>query len=100
MSETSPQMSAVEVKEEERLASCFNCKKSKVKCVRAEGLIVCSRCTLRKLDCRAPLFHVGRHKGVKKYDPVFFPFFFFFFFFSFHHVFSCPSKLTHAYPLK
>lgn len=58
-------MSTVEVKEEERLASCFNCKKSKVKCVRADGSTVCSRCTLRKLDCRAPVFHVGRHKGVK-----------------------------------
>ncbi|KAI0532269.1 hypothetical protein GGR58DRAFT_523375 [Xylaria digitata] len=52
-------------KDEERLASCFNCKKSKVKCVRPDRSTTCSRCILRKLECRAPLFHVGRHKGVK-----------------------------------
>ncbi|KAI1299544.1 hypothetical protein F5Y03DRAFT_365696 [Xylaria venustula] len=65
MSEVVPWGTNSESKDEERLASCFNCKKSKVKCVRPEGLTTCSRCTQRKLDCRAPLFHVGRHKGVK-----------------------------------
>ncbi|GAW23447.1 hypothetical protein ANO14919_130060 [Xylariales sp. No.14919] len=66
MSETSPwAVSNSEPKDEERLASCFNCKKSKVKCVRPDGSNTCSRCTQRKLECRAPLFHVGRHKGVK-----------------------------------
>ncbi|KAI2641294.1 hypothetical protein GGS21DRAFT_547669 [Xylaria nigripes] len=52
-------------KDEERLASCFNCKRSKVKCVRPEGSTTCSRCIQRSLECTAPLFHVGRHKGVK-----------------------------------
>ncbi|KAH8163149.1 hypothetical protein CIB48_g5101 [Xylaria polymorpha] len=65
MSETSPRTSNPEARDEERLASCFNCKKSKVKCVRPDGSATCSRCTLRKLQCSAPLFHVGRHKGVK-----------------------------------
>ncbi|KAI0399359.1 hypothetical protein F4802DRAFT_590049 [Xylaria palmicola] len=65
MPETSPRASNAEVKDEERLASCFNCKKSKVKCVRPEGSHTCARCTLRRLECSAPLFHVGRHKGVK-----------------------------------
>ncbi|KAI1125528.1 hypothetical protein F5Y10DRAFT_246983 [Nemania abortiva] len=65
MSESLSRPSNVESKEEERLASCFNCKKSKVKCVRPEGSNTCARCALRKLECRAPLFHVGRHKGVK-----------------------------------
>ncbi|KAI0855758.1 hypothetical protein F4860DRAFT_519512 [Xylaria cubensis] len=65
MSETSPRTSNPESKDEERLASCFSCKKSKVKCVRPDGSAACSRCMLRKLECSAPLFHVGRHKGVK-----------------------------------
>ncbi|TGJ82523.1 hypothetical protein E0Z10_g6239 [Xylaria hypoxylon] len=66
MSDISPWvLSNSESKDEERLASCFNCKKSKVKCVRPDGSTTCSRCTQRKLECRAPLFHVGRHKGVK-----------------------------------
>ncbi|TRX93554.1 hypothetical protein FHL15_005526 [Xylaria flabelliformis] len=65
MSETSPRTSNPESKDDERLASCFSCKKSKVKCVRPDGSATCSRCMLRKLECSAPLFHVGRHKGVK-----------------------------------
>ncbi|KAI0114341.1 hypothetical protein GGR51DRAFT_503974 [Nemania sp. FL0031] len=65
MSEPLSRTSNGESKDEERLASCFNCKKSKVKCVRPEGSNTCARCALRKLECRAPLFHVGRHKGVK-----------------------------------
>ncbi|KAI1420017.1 hypothetical protein F5Y12DRAFT_165425 [Xylaria sp. FL1777] len=65
MSEVSSWVSNSESKDEERLASCFNCKKSKVKCVRPEGSTICSRCTQRRLECSAPLFHVGRHKGVK-----------------------------------
>ncbi|OTB10727.1 hypothetical protein K445DRAFT_322743 [Daldinia sp. EC12] len=51
--------------EEERLAACFNCKKSKLKCVRPSGSSTCTRCTQRSIQCSAPLFHVGRHKGVK-----------------------------------
>ncbi|KAI0394161.1 hypothetical protein F5Y17DRAFT_429118 [Xylariaceae sp. FL0594] len=65
MLESPPRESKAESKEEERLASCFNCKKSKVKCVRPEGSTTCGRCAQRKLECTAPLFHVGRHKGVK-----------------------------------
>ncbi|KAI1332370.1 hypothetical protein F5Y16DRAFT_357621 [Xylariaceae sp. FL0255] len=64
--EMSPPVSQTENKgDDERLGSCWNCKKSKVKCVRPEGSPICSRCTQRKLECNAPLFHVGRHKGVK-----------------------------------
>ncbi|KAI1109107.1 hypothetical protein F5Y14DRAFT_433784 [Nemania sp. NC0429] len=65
MSAILSQVSNSESRDEERLASCFSCKKSKVKCVRPEGSTICARCSLRKLECRAPLFHVGRHKGVK-----------------------------------
>ncbi|KAI1172016.1 hypothetical protein F4777DRAFT_26056 [Nemania sp. FL0916] len=65
MSETLPQSASGDGRDEERLASCFSCKKSKVKCVRPEGSTTCSRCAMRKLECKAPLFHVGRHKGVK-----------------------------------
>ncbi|KAI0880579.1 uncharacterized protein GGS22DRAFT_174742 [Annulohypoxylon maeteangense] len=52
-------------RDEERLAACFNCKKSKLKCVRPSGSATCTRCTQRSIQCSAPLFHVGRHKGVK-----------------------------------
>ncbi|CAJ2512558.1 Uu.00g055730.m01.CDS01 [Anthostomella pinea] len=52
-------------KDEERLAACFNCKKSKLKCVRSDRSATCTRCTQRQLQCAAPQFHVGRHKGVK-----------------------------------
>ncbi|KAI0173147.1 hypothetical protein GGR52DRAFT_542099 [Hypoxylon sp. FL1284] len=52
-------------RDEERLAACFNCKKSKLKCVRPSGSPTCTRCTQRSIQCSAPLFHVGRHKGVK-----------------------------------
>ncbi|KAI1383816.1 uncharacterized protein F4822DRAFT_52160 [Hypoxylon trugodes] len=52
-------------RDEERLAACFNCKKSKLKCVRPNGSATCTRCTQRSIQCSAPLFHVGRHKGVK-----------------------------------
>ncbi|KAI0875920.1 hypothetical protein GGS24DRAFT_488952 [Hypoxylon argillaceum] len=65
MSESLSRPSNAESRDDERLASCFNCKKSKVKCVRSEGSNTCARCALRKLECRAPVFHVGRHKGVK-----------------------------------
>ncbi|KAI0007663.1 hypothetical protein F4779DRAFT_628969 [Xylariaceae sp. FL0662B] len=54
-----------ETRDEERLAACFNCKKSKLKCVRPNGSSTCTRCNQRSIQCSAPLFHVGRHKGVK-----------------------------------
>ncbi|KAI1371430.1 hypothetical protein F4677DRAFT_310951 [Hypoxylon crocopeplum] len=54
-----------DARDEERLAACFNCKKSKLKCVRPSGSSTCTRCTQRSIQCSAPLFHVGRHKGVK-----------------------------------
>ncbi|KAI2774503.1 hypothetical protein F4815DRAFT_398135 [Daldinia loculata] len=57
--------SDTDTREEERLAACFNCKKSKLKCVRPSGSSTCTRCTQRSIQCSAPLFHVGRHKGVK-----------------------------------
>ena len=50
----------------ERLAACFNCKRSKLKCVRAGGSATCTRCRQRRIECTAPAYHVGRHKGVKK----------------------------------
>ncbi|KAI1496048.1 hypothetical protein F5X99DRAFT_401589 [Biscogniauxia marginata] len=65
MSDTSAPNSNADARDEERLAACFNCKKSKLKCVRPSGSVTCSRCKQRQLECAAPLFHVGRHKGVK-----------------------------------
>ncbi|KAI0595727.1 hypothetical protein F4775DRAFT_568050 [Biscogniauxia sp. FL1348] len=65
MSDISAPTSNADVRDEERLAACFNCKKSKLKCVRPSGSVTCSRCKQRQLECAAPLFHVGRHKGVK-----------------------------------
>ncbi|KAI1340234.1 hypothetical protein F5Y15DRAFT_52099 [Xylariaceae sp. FL0016] len=65
MTESMAPNSSADGKDEERLAACFNCKKSKLKCVRPDGSSVCTRCTQRQLECAAPLFHVGRHKGVK-----------------------------------
>ncbi|KAI5919175.1 hypothetical protein F4810DRAFT_703757 [Camillea tinctor] len=65
MSDISAPNSNADVRDEERLAACFNCKKSKLKCVRPSGSVTCSRCKQRQLECAAPLFHVGRHKGVK-----------------------------------
>ncbi|KAH8681724.1 hypothetical protein BX600DRAFT_29665 [Xylariales sp. PMI_506] len=52
-------------RDEERLAACFNCKRSKLKCVRTSGSSTCTRCRQRRIDCAAPAYHVGRHKGVK-----------------------------------
>lgn len=54
-----------ETRDDERLAACFNCKRSKLKCVRPNGSPVCTRCRHRQIDCSAPAYHVGRHKGVK-----------------------------------
>lgn len=50
----------------------FNCKRSKLKCVRTSGSDpTCVRCRQRGIDCAAPAYHVGRHKGVKKWVLVF-----------------------------
>ncbi|KAI0376306.1 hypothetical protein F5Y04DRAFT_213390 [Hypomontagnella monticulosa] len=65
MSDRMAPKSEPDAREEERLAACFNCKKSKLKCVRPNGSSTCTRCTQRSIQCSAPLFHVGRHKGVK-----------------------------------
>ncbi|KAI1529783.1 Zn II 2Cys6 transcription factor [Pyrenophora tritici-repentis] len=46
-------------------AACLNCRKSKIKCRREEGAPVCERCSLQKLECVIPEFHIGRQKGVK-----------------------------------
>lgn len=43
----------------------FNCKRSKLKCVRQNGSATCTRCQQRGVQCTAPAYHVGRHKGVK-----------------------------------
>ncbi|KAH7035941.1 uncharacterized protein B0I36DRAFT_319413 [Microdochium trichocladiopsis] len=65
MADSGVQSSAPDVKDEERLASCFNCKRSKLKCVRPNGSGTCTRCHQRGVHCTAPAYHVGRHKGVK-----------------------------------
>ncbi|ORY70454.1 uncharacterized protein BCR38DRAFT_107084 [Pseudomassariella vexata] len=52
-------------RDDERLAACFSCKRSKLKCVRTNGSATCNRCRQRRIDCAAPAYHVGRHKGVK-----------------------------------
>ncbi|KXJ89128.1 hypothetical protein Micbo1qcDRAFT_235467 [Microdochium bolleyi] len=65
MADSEAHPSAQDVKDEERLASCFNCKRSKLKCVRTNGSGTCTRCQQRGVQCTAPAYHVGRHKGVK-----------------------------------
>ncbi|KAF2757485.1 hypothetical protein EJ05DRAFT_511287 [Pseudovirgaria hyperparasitica] len=47
-------------------AACLHCRRSKVKCKRDQGDVVCERCQNAGLDCSTPgQFHVGRQKGVK-----------------------------------
>lgn len=58
-----------EMKDDERLAACFNCKRSKLKCVRTAGSATCTRCRQRRIDCAAPAYHVGRHKGKQAKSP-------------------------------
>ncbi|KAK6853679.1 hypothetical protein PG995_010491 [Apiospora arundinis] len=65
MTEIAPSTSGSDGQAEERLAACFNCKRSKLKCVRHGGNATCTRCRQRRIDCAAPAYHVGRHKGVK-----------------------------------
>lgn len=63
MSETGASNSGPDTRDDERLAACFNCKRSKLKCVRIPGSSTCTRCGKRRIDCAAPAYHVGRHKG-------------------------------------
>ncbi|KAK8128672.1 hypothetical protein PG984_009780 [Apiospora sp. TS-2023a] len=65
MTEIAPSTSGSDGQADERLAACFNCKRSKLKCVRHGGNATCTRCRQRRIDCAAPAYHVGRHKGVK-----------------------------------
>ncbi|KAI1851538.1 hypothetical protein JX265_012380 [Neoarthrinium moseri] len=65
MSETVASGPDSDTRDDERLAACFNCKRSKLKCVRTAGSSVCTRCRQRRIECAAPAYHVGRHKGVK-----------------------------------
>ncbi|KAK8052230.1 hypothetical protein PG993_003615 [Apiospora rasikravindrae] len=65
MTEVAPSTSGSDGQADERLAACFNCKRSKLKCVRHGGNATCTRCRQRRIDCAAPAYHVGRHKGVK-----------------------------------
>lgn len=51
----------------EKQAACFECRGSKIKCVREEGETTCKKCRLSGVQCIAPAFHVGRYKGTKKY---------------------------------
>ncbi|KAK8060568.1 hypothetical protein PG996_010498 [Apiospora saccharicola] len=63
MTEIAPSTSGSDGQADERLAACFNCKRSKLKCVRHGGNATCTRCRQRRIDCAAPAYHVGRHKG-------------------------------------
>ncbi|KAK0246947.1 hypothetical protein LTS09_017914 [Friedmanniomyces endolithicus] len=49
----------------EKQAACFECRGSKIKCVREEGETTCKKCRLSGVQCIAPAFHVGRYKGTK-----------------------------------
>ncbi|KAF2183714.1 hypothetical protein K469DRAFT_582241 [Zopfia rhizophila CBS 207.26] len=46
-------------------AACLNCRKSKIKCRRDSGSLVCEKCQHAGTECIIPSFHVGRQKGVK-----------------------------------
>lgn len=46
-------------------AACFECRKSKVKCVRGLEEATCKRCRNIGTECVIPEYHVGRYKGVK-----------------------------------
>lgn len=46
-------------------AACFECRKSKVKCVRGPDDAICKRCRNTGTECVIPEYHVGRYKGVK-----------------------------------
>ncbi|KAI0127196.1 hypothetical protein BJ170DRAFT_624540 [Xylariales sp. AK1849] len=65
MSEIVAPVPGPDTRDDDRLAACFSCKRSKLKCVRPSGSSTCARCRQRRIDCLAPAYHVGRHKGVK-----------------------------------
>ncbi|KAK5945306.1 hypothetical protein PMZ80_002510 [Knufia obscura] len=46
-------------------AACLECRRSKVKCLRAPEAAACKKCTSAGVDCVVPEYHVGRYKGVK-----------------------------------
>ncbi|KAM0819164.1 hypothetical protein AB5N19_04979 [Seiridium cardinale] len=69
MSETVASAPGHDTKDDERFAACFNCKRSKLKCVRTAGSATCTRCRQRRIDCAAPAYHVGvknKHTGLEK----------------------------------
>lgn len=57
--------------EEIKKASCFKCRRSKIKCVRDdEASPACRKCLQAGTECVTPEYHVGRYKGSKKYVPL------------------------------
>ena len=48
-----------------RQAACFQCRRSKIKCIRDPDSTVCKRCEANGSECVIPEYHVGRYKGVK-----------------------------------
>src|ERR1700733_6723632 len=48
-------------------AACLSCRSSKMKCERRVQPGPCVRCERNGTRCVAPDYHVGRHKGVKKF---------------------------------
>ncbi|RFU26097.1 hypothetical protein B7463_g10243, partial [Scytalidium lignicola] len=46
-------------------AACWNCRRSKTKCLRAADDAKCMRCSRAELSCVIPEFHIGRQKGIK-----------------------------------
>jgi len=46
-------------------AACLECRRSKVRCLRAPEAAACKKCTNAGLECVVPEYHVGRYKGVK-----------------------------------
>jgi hypothetical protein len=49
-------------------AACLNCRRSKIRCNRLPGEARCEKCRHANVDCIVPSHHLGRQKGVKKYD--------------------------------
>ena len=46
-------------------AACLECRRSKIKCLRAPDAEACKKCTASGIECVVPSYHVGRYKGIK-----------------------------------
>ncbi|KAG9235079.1 hypothetical protein BJ875DRAFT_282466 [Amylocarpus encephaloides] len=46
-------------------AACLNCRRSKTRCFRDEGVSNCRKCAQSNTECIVPEYRVGRKKGIK-----------------------------------